>query len=357
MLRLGLVALSVLASALTLAGCGGGSSSSTASVAVTVTDHQGKPVAGAGVSVDGAGQALRTDAHGVAELELGRGTHRVEASAVGYLTTSRRVASTGHPESVRVSLPFAPPRGTFVTQDQSNQWYVLSVSSVSPFRASLRSYLWDCTSGSWGAGGRFDPQLGTNDAVVYAPDGKIHLTGPGQLAPAWLKDDGTLGPRTSVATQPAGACLKGAPAWQLPIGEIAPLASSPASLRLLQAALGKPIYWIGPRAGVTYELRRLAAGSTYVRYIPHGVAIGTSGYLIVGTYPVKFAAASLKQLGKGAKAKLVDIANGSAVYLDNFPKTAYVAYAGSDYEIELFDPKPGGARKLAAAGAVRPVGS
>ena len=57
-------------------------------------------------------------------------------------------------------------------------------------------------------------------------------------------------------------------------------------LRRLAASLRHPIFWLGPKAGYTYELTQTPNGRVYVRYLPHGVALGASTpYLTVATYP------------------------------------------------------------------------
>ena len=50
---------------------------------------------------------------------------------------------------------------------------------------------------------------------------------------------------------------------------------------------------------------------------------------------------------------------GSAVafYPRSLPTNAYVAFGGSNYQIEVFDPDPARMRKLIASGAIQPVAS
>jgi hypothetical protein len=46
---------------------------------------------------------------------------------------------------------------------------------------------------------------------------------------------------------------------------------------------------------------------------------------------------------------------GIAVYRKRGSTHVYVAYPGSNYQIEVFDPTPGKARRLVAAESVSPV--
>src|SRR5262245_63358257 len=57
-----------------------------------------------------------------------------------------------------------------------------------------------------------------------------------------------------------------------PIGR--PVAMRDDQLRAFARAQATPVYWAGPRAGVTYELTRSAGGQIYIRYLPAGVRVG-----------------------------------------------------------------------------------
>ena len=81
---------------------------------------------------------------------------------------------------------------------------------------------------------------------------------------------------------------------------IGPTAATPAALRSVSAKDKRPIYWVGPRLGQTYELTRTAGGRVYVRYLPPGAKIGNrrADYTIVGTYPTPNALNVLQDLAK-----------------------------------------------------------
>ena len=140
---------------------------------------------------------------------------------------------------------------------------------------------------------------------------------------------------------------------------IGPVAATPAALRSVSTQDKRPIYWVGPRSGQTYELTRTASGSVYVRYLPPGAKIGNrrADYTIVGTYPKPNALSVLQDLAKKPGEKSVSAPGGGiAVYATNAPTNVYVAFPGSDEQIEVFDPSAKRALRLVKTGRVAPVG-
>ena len=140
---------------------------------------------------------------------------------------------------------------------------------------------------------------------------------------------------------------------------IGPVAATPAALRSASAEAKRPIYWVGPRSGQTYELTRTASGRVYVRYLPPGAKIGNrrADYTIVGTYPTPNALNVLQDLAKQPNEKSVPAPGGGiAVYATNAPTNVYVAFPGSDEQIEVFDPSAKRALRLVKTGRVAPVG-
>jgi hypothetical protein len=160
----------------------------------------------------------------------------------------------------------------------------------------------------------------------------------------WLlvrnNDDGSGS--SSVATGPA----------------IGPVAASQDRLRKLADEEGHDVYWIGPEANTTYELTRTSAGRIFVRYLPKGVPVGIdrADYTIVGTYPVPNATGVLEGLaGKSGENKLSVPNGGIAVYSSSQPTNVYVAYPGSNLQIEVFDPSAEQAQRIVTSGRVEPV--
>jgi hypothetical protein len=137
---------------------------------------------------------------------------------------------------------------------------------------------------------------------------------------------------------------------------IGPVAMSSAALLAFAQGLGRPIYWIGPAPGFTYEFTRTSAGNVFVRYLPKGVQVGDRrpAFTTVGTYPYPGALAALKAV---PKAKTVNVAGGGVlVSTASDPRSVHLAYPGVDYQIEVYDPVAGRARVIALSGRVRPIG-
>jgi hypothetical protein len=141
---------------------------------------------------------------------------------------------------------------------------------------------------------------------------------------------------------------------------IAPKAATPNEIRDLSVEVGRPIYWLGPRDNTVYELQRTSQDRIYVRYLPPTANVGTkqATYALVGTYPVPKAYDVLKGLAKNSgETSFTAPKGGIAVYSNSRPTNVYLAYPGSDEQIEVYDPTPGNARTLVSSGRVVPVGS
>jgi hypothetical protein len=128
-------------------------------------------------------------------------------------------------------------------------------------------------------------------------------------------------------------------------------------LKALATSLGQPIYWAGSRPRITYEFTRTVDGKIYIRYLPAGVPVGASTpYLTVGTYPVRNAFRVTREAGSGAKSVKISIGGGAiAVYSRGHSKNVYVAYPGSNFQIEVFDPKADAAKRLVTSQSIAPV--
>jgi hypothetical protein len=135
-----------------------------------------------------------------------------------------------------------------------------------------------------------------------------------------------------------------------------PVALSLSGLRTLGAQLRQPIYWLGVRNGELYELRQLANGYVFMRYLPAGVKAGDPRALLtVGTYPMANAYSITQGLSKRPGAVPLSVQGGAGFYTKSNPRDAYVAFSGSDYQIEVWAPTPGFARRAVAQGAVASV--
>jgi hypothetical protein len=135
-------------------------------------------------------------------------------------------------------------------------------------------------------------------------------------------------------------------------------ATSESELRSFAASSATPVYWAGPRDGQTYEVTRTADGRVYVRYLPEGVEVGDPRpqFLTVGTYPRPSAWAELRRASREPGAVSRRLPNdGMMVFSRSRPTSVYVGYAGGRYQIEVYAPSPGAARRLVQSGQIVPV--
>ena len=139
---------------------------------------------------------------------------------------------------------------------------------------------------------------------------------------------------------------------------VGPVATSEDELRSLSDELGHPLYWAGPIPDRTYELTRTSDNRVFIRYLPKGVPIGIrqAAYTIVGTYPVENAYKVLQTLAKKPdESSFSAPSDGFAVYSTTQANNVYLAYPGSNLQIEVYDPSPQKARDLITSGQVAAV--
>jgi hypothetical protein len=136
-----------------------------------------------------------------------------------------------------------------------------------------------------------------------------------------------------------------------------PHAVSAAGLRALSRSLKHPLYWVGPKAGDTYEVTQTSTGQVYLRYLPPGVKIGApQEYLTVGTYPYNNAIAAIRGFAHQPGTRQFKLNGGGLAVLDpKYPKNIHLAFPGSNLEIEVFSPSGAQARSLVSSGKVRPI--
>ncbi len=129
-------------------------------------------------------------------------------------------------------------------------------------------------------------------------------------------------------------------------------------LQLIDRAKGAgiPVYWMGAKPGVRYELTQTPAGRTYIRYLPTGVHAGSSTpYLTIGTYPLPNAYAVTKAAAHGAGTVTITVPGGFAFYNKTSPSNVHIAYPGQDLQIEVYDPSATRAHAIVASGALAPI--
>lgn len=137
-----------------------------------------------------------------------------------------------------------------------------------------------------------------------------------------------------------------------------PAAASVADIKALAGSLGHPVYWAGPKVGYTYELSRTSGGQVYIRYLPPGVKVGArQGYLAVATYPFPGAFKAIQGLTKQKNVQRIKLPGGGlAIVYATYPKSIHLAFPGSDYQVEVFDPSAARVRQVVSAGRIKPIG-
>lgn len=109
-------------------------------------------------------------------------------------------------------------------------------------------------------------------------------------------------------------------------------------------------YWAGPMAGALYTFNHLDSGQNFVRYLPNGKGLADvqQTYRIVATYQDPKAYQTMQAAGKLATGVSITNPDGSLVYYAKAtPTHVYLAYKTLAFQIEIFDPTPGAALKIA----------
>jgi hypothetical protein len=135
-------------------------------------------------------------------------------------------------------------------------------------------------------------------------------------------------------------------------------AITPKNLGRLAISIKQPIFWLGRKAGYTYEVTRGRRGKIYVRYLPAGVAVGSGKpYLTVATYPFPGAYAALEKQAAAKGAVTGKLADRGIALLDNsYPESVHVAYPNVPYQVEVYDPTSFRSMQLVSAGGLAALG-
>jgi hypothetical protein len=138
---------------------------------------------------------------------------------------------------------------------------------------------------------------------------------------------------------------------------VGPVVLSATQLERFAAGAGRPVYWAGPRSGYEYELTRTPSGRVFVRYLPQGYVAGDTRpeFMAVATYPTAGAFDNLRHATKTGGSAAAVAGGGIAVTWRHSATNVYLAYPHTDYQVEVFNPVPGHARKLLLNGAIVPV--
>jgi hypothetical protein len=129
-------------------------------------------------------------------------------------------------------------------------------------------------------------------------------------------------------------------------------------LQNLPDEVGHPVYWGGERPDTQYELTVEGNGNIFIRYLPPDAGIGADTTVFtVGTYPVPDAHGALEAVAKNPGALQSKTPDGALVVTNRGnPQSVYVAYPGSDYQIEVYDPDAATALRTATSGQIKPLG-
>jgi hypothetical protein len=132
---------------------------------------------------------------------------------------------------------------------------------------------------------------------------------------------------------------------------------SAAALRTGVAMHESPVYWAGTTAGTELELSRPSADRTYVRYLPESAKAGDPRpFLTVGSYSFEDPTGTLRSRGEQPGGVVISAPGGGVAYFDRKdPKSVYLAYPGTEVEIEVFSPEFKEALQLVTEGRIVPV--
>jgi hypothetical protein len=134
-----------------------------------------------------------------------------------------------------------------------------------------------------------------------------------------------------------------------------PTAVSARELRSFARDEPRAVYWAGETPGFKLELTRTRGGNVYVRYLPEDVPVGDRRpiYTTIGSYPIDDAFGVATRAARERGASLTSAPGGGIVVVRrNRPKSAYLAYPGSNVLIEVYAARADAARRLARSGGV-----
>jgi hypothetical protein len=142
------------------------------------------------------------------------------------------------------------------------------------------------------------------------------------------------------------------------VADGAPRLAGVEELTELGETLGHDVYWAGERPPSQIEVTEEPDGNVYLRYLPPDAEAGDSrsGFLTVGTYPIVDPVGALRDVAAKEGTSLERSGDAFVLASSSSEGSAYLAYPGSELQIEVYDPGPGQALELVRAGAIRPVG-
>ena len=132
-----------------------------------------------------------------------------------------------------------------------------------------------------------------------------------------------------------------------------PEIASLADLRALTDS-GQTFYWAGVRTGMRIELTA-PDGTVFIRYLPSGEQAGSAApALTVATYPRSNGFEEVSRAAEGADVTKLELPRGGLAVVDETTGTnVHLAYPGQPYQVEVYSPRVGEARRLVANATVR----
>ncbi|HWM55694.1 MAG TPA: hypothetical protein VNO20_09930 [Solirubrobacterales bacterium] len=127
----------------------------------------------------------------------------------------------------------------------------------------------------------------------------------------------------------------------------------------LGADAGQAVYWAGPVGGTELEVTNLAEqGGVQIRYLEEGAEAGSGGadVLTVGSYPLPDPAGAIDGLTAEPGAIVRTSDDGRQVVANaERPTSVYFASPDNSVQVEVYDPDPARALRLALSSQVRPA--
>lgn len=180
----------------------------------------------------------------------------------------------------------------------------------------------------------------------------------------WTAVAAVLGASAIVLWQALAAANSSSPAAPHPVQARTPAktttvtASSEQQLFRLVRAIPTPVYWSGPQRDGGYALTRTPQGWMYVSYLAPGASAPRDihQYPFVATYPLAGAyAATLAAAQKAGSVRIPAPGGAVAFFYRAYPTSAYLAFRGSNYQVELFYPSVRRVRALIGSGKVHAI--
>lgn len=142
------------------------------------------------------------------------------------------------------------------------------------------------------------------------------------------------------------------------MGTPAPVVVSADQLESIAEDAEHPIYWAGERPGTKLEYERTEDGLIYIRYLSDDAEAGdpSTSFLTIGTYRTDDAITQLEAIAEGPNTARHSLPGGGLVVVNTEqPTSAYIAFRDGQVQVEVYDPDPATAIRLATSGNIVPL--